>query len=51
MMHAGTVVVVVSFFCHSIILEADPNIIAQRVAMKGADSDFPLSEQTISQVK
>jgi len=32
-----------------IILEADPAVIAQRVAMKGADTDIPLSEQTISQ--
>jgi len=32
-----------------IILESDPSVIASRVAMKGADSDIPLSEQTISQ--
>eukprot|EP00245_Coleochaete_scutata_P004662 TRINITY_DN1746_c0_g1_i2.p1 TRINITY_DN1746_c0_g1~~TRINITY_DN1746_c0_g1_i2.p1 ORF type:complete len:177 (-),score=51.33 TRINITY_DN1746_c0_g1_i2:475-1005(-) len=32
-----------------IILETDSNVIAQRVAMRGADSDLPLSEQTISQ--
>jgi len=34
---------------NGIILESDPIVIAQRVAMKGADSDIPLSEQTISQ--
>eukprot|EP01118_Nematostelium_gracile_P019235 TRINITY_DN884_c0_g1_i1.p1 TRINITY_DN884_c0_g1~~TRINITY_DN884_c0_g1_i1.p1 ORF type:complete len:190 (+),score=59.75 TRINITY_DN884_c0_g1_i1:112-681(+) len=34
---------------NGIILEADPIVIAQRVSMKGADSDIPLSEQTISQ--
>jgi len=34
---------------NGIILESDPMVIAQRVAMKGADSDLPLSEQTISQ--
>jgi hypothetical protein len=32
-----------------IILESDANTIASRVAMRGADSDVPLSEQTISQ--
>jgi hypothetical protein len=32
-----------------VILEADSAVIANRVAMKGADSDIPLSEQTISQ--
>lgn len=32
-----------------IILETEPNVIAGRVAMRGADSDLPLSEQTISQ--
>eukprot|EP00850_Spirogloea_muscicola_P006441 SM000030S11450 [mRNA] locus=s30:699532:700836:- [translate_table: standard] len=32
-----------------IILENDPNVIAGRVAMRGADTDLPLSEQTISQ--
>jgi hypothetical protein len=32
-----------------IILESDANIIASRVAMRGADADVPLSEQTISQ--
>mmetsp|Transcript_15016 Transcript_15016/g.21004 ORF Transcript_15016/g.21004 Transcript_15016/m.21004 type:complete len:174 (+) Transcript_15016:85-606(+) len=32
-----------------IILESDPSIIANRVAMKEANSDIPLSEQTISQ--
>jgi len=34
---------------NGVILESDPMVIAQRVAMKGADSDIPLSEQTISQ--
>jgi hypothetical protein len=32
-----------------IILECDANVIAGRVAMRGADADVPLSEQTISQ--
>ncbi|GAQ81839.1 intracellular transport protein [Klebsormidium nitens] len=32
-----------------IVLETDSTIIAGRVAMRGADSDIPLSEQTISQ--
>eukprot|EP00897_Mesotaenium_endlicherianum_P005799 jgi/Mesen1/5247/ME000263S04360 len=32
-----------------IILETEANVIAGRVAMRGADSDLPLSEQTISQ--
>mmetsp|Transcript_18903 Transcript_18903/g.60719 ORF Transcript_18903/g.60719 Transcript_18903/m.60719 type:complete len:181 (+) Transcript_18903:124-666(+) len=32
-----------------IIMETEPNIIAGRVAMRGADSDVPLSEQTFSQ--
>jgi hypothetical protein len=32
-----------------IILESDANVIASRVAMRGADADVPLSEQTISQ--
>jgi len=32
-----------------IILESDANVIAGRVAMRGADADVPLSEQTISQ--
>ncbi|CAM6127694.1 unnamed protein product [Calypogeia fissa] len=32
-----------------IILECDGNVIAGRVAMRGADADVPLSEQTISQ--
>eukprot|EP00271_Cylindrocystis_brebissonii_P016345 TRINITY_DN39790_c0_g1_i1.p1 TRINITY_DN39790_c0_g1~~TRINITY_DN39790_c0_g1_i1.p1 ORF type:complete len:179 (+),score=56.02 TRINITY_DN39790_c0_g1_i1:252-788(+) len=32
-----------------IILETEASVIAGRVAMRGADSDLPLSEQTISQ--
>lgn len=32
-----------------ILLETDANVIAGRVAMRGADADLPLSEQTISQ--
>lgn len=32
-----------------IILETDADVIAGRVAMRGADADVPLSEQTISQ--
>lgn len=32
-----------------ILLETDPDVIAGRVAMRGADADLPLSEQTISQ--
>ncbi|KAG0580575.1 hypothetical protein M758_4G186400 [Ceratodon purpureus] len=32
-----------------IILETDAEVIAGRVAMRGADADVPLSEQTISQ--
>jgi hypothetical protein len=32
-----------------IILESDANVVASRVAMRGADADVPLSEQTISQ--
>ncbi|KAJ7292333.1 hypothetical protein O6H91_04G058100 [Diphasiastrum complanatum] len=32
-----------------IILETDSHVIAGRVAMRGADADVPLSEQTISQ--
>eukprot|EP00244_Chara_vulgaris_P010228 TRINITY_DN4629_c0_g1_i2.p1 TRINITY_DN4629_c0_g1~~TRINITY_DN4629_c0_g1_i2.p1 ORF type:complete len:185 (+),score=30.28 TRINITY_DN4629_c0_g1_i2:228-782(+) len=32
-----------------IILETDANVVASRVAMRGADADLPLSEQTISQ--
>lgn len=32
-----------------IILETDANVIASRVAMRGANDDVPLSEQTISQ--
>jgi len=32
-----------------IILETDANVIAGRVAMRGADVDVPFSEQTISQ--
>uniref|UniRef100_A0A061RHV0 Coatomer subunit zeta n=1 Tax=Tetraselmis sp. GSL018 TaxID=582737 RepID=A0A061RHV0_9CHLO len=32
-----------------IILETDPSVVAARVAMRGADSDVPLSEQTFSQ--
>ncbi|BBM97469.1 coatomer subunit zeta [Marchantia polymorpha subsp. ruderalis] len=32
-----------------IILECDANVIAARVAMRGAEADVPLSEQTISQ--
>lgn len=31
------------------ILEFDANVIAGRVAMRGADADVPLSEQTLSQ--
>lgn len=32
-----------------IILETEANVIAGKVAMRGADADVPLSEQTISQ--
>ncbi|KAK9823143.1 hypothetical protein WJX72_000575 [[Myrmecia] bisecta] len=32
-----------------LILETDPTTIASRVAMRGAESDVPLSEQTFSQ--
>ncbi|CAI5498950.1 unnamed protein product [Closterium sp. Naga37s-1] len=32
-----------------VILETEPTVIANRVAMRGADADLPLSEQTISQ--
>merc|ERR550532_1636215 len=34
---------------NGVILETDPTVIAGRVAMRGADSDVPLSEQTFSQ--
>lgn len=34
---------------NGVILEVDPAIVASRVAMRGADSDVPLSEQTFSQ--
>ncbi len=36
-------------YIYRVIFEADPSVIAGRVAMKGADNDVPLSEQTISQ--
>ena len=29
----------------SLVLETDPNVIANRVSMRGADSDLPLAEQ------
>lgn len=32
---------------HRIILESDANVIAGRVAMRGADADVPLSEQVM----
>jgi len=32
-----------------IILEADPAILSSRAAMKGAESDLPITEQTLSQ--
>lgn len=32
-------------FVHRIILETDANVIAGRVAMRGADADVPFSEQ------
>lgn len=35
------------FAIYSIILESDANTIASRVAMRGADSDVPLSEQVL----
>lgn len=35
----------VVFAIYSIILESDANVIAGRVAMRGADADVPLSEQ------
>jgi len=31
------------------ILETDPATIASRVSMRGADSDVPLAQQTLSQ--
>ena len=33
---------------HRIILESDANVIAGRVAMRGAEADVPLSEQVTS---
>ncbi|CAI5464017.1 unnamed protein product [Closterium sp. Yama58-4] len=36
-------------FHSGVILETEPTVIANRVAMRGADADLPLSEQTISQ--
>jgi len=33
-----------------IVLETDPTVVANRVAMRGADSDIPLAEQSLSQV-
>lgn len=36
-------------FTNRIILESDPALIVQRVGMKGADTEVPLSEQTIGQ--
>jgi len=32
-----------------IILEADPAILSSRASMKGAESDLPITEQTLSQ--
>lgn len=32
-----------------VILETDANVIANRVSMRGADSDTPLAEQSFSQ--
>mmetsp|Transcript_6095 Transcript_6095/g.15538 ORF Transcript_6095/g.15538 Transcript_6095/m.15538 type:complete len:181 (-) Transcript_6095:114-656(-) len=32
-----------------VILETEPNVIANRVSMRGADGDTPLAEQTFSQ--
>ena len=45
-------VVVPSFFgFSSIIMESDPQLVASRVSLRGAEGDVPLSEQTISQVR
>eukprot|EP00741_Cyanophora_paradoxa_P015127 tig00020848_g14598.t1 len=33
-----------------IVLETDPSVIASRVQMKGAETDVPLSEQSLAQV-
>lgn len=33
-----------------IVLETDPSVITNRVAMRGADSEVPLAEQSLSQV-
>lgn len=35
------------FLMHRIILESDANVIAGRVAMRGAEADVPLSEQVM----
>lgn len=34
---------------NGVIMETEPNVIANRVSMRGADGDTPLTEQTISQ--
>jgi len=33
-----------------VVLETDPTIISNRVAMRGAESEIPLAEQSLSQV-
>lgn len=33
-----------------VVLETDPTVVVNRVAMRGADSDIPLAEQSLSQV-
>jgi len=33
-----------------VVLETDPTVVVNRVAMRGADSDVPLAEQSLSQV-
>lgn len=33
-----------------VVLETDPNIVTNRVSMRGADSEIPLAEQSLSQV-
>ena len=34
----------------SVVLETDPTIISNRVAMRGAEREIPLAEQSLSQV-
>lgn len=38
-------------FCGRLILETDPSTIASRVAMRGADTDVPLTEQVHTYIR